>query len=331
MARTTKRRTLTVLVALATLGTAVSFGAAAEAAPSAKFSQFKIPTENSSPRQITQAADGNFWFTQSFIYDENADPQSVARITPEGDVTEYPVCSFCFPGDIVQGSDGNLYFTKNDAPLGRITADGTLLPDVGEPFQFNGGSVAAHDDDIWITDFNNRSLWRYDIPTEVFTEFSPTDSNVIPADVTVAADGTVWFTDSLQGQVGRLDAVSGTFTMVDVAGTPRQISLASDGSVWFTKRFTPQGVGRLDPATSVVTEFAMDGGPEDLASGPNGTMWVTRSAAGNIAQINADGIVLNESKTIKASEPFGITASSNGDPWFTMLQGNKIARLDVTP
>lgn len=327
----TKRRVLNGLVALSTVGLALSLGAVAEAAPSAKLTQFKIPTANSSPREITQTTDGNLWFTQSFLNDQNADPQSVARITPQGDVTEFAVCSFCFPGDIVQGSDGILYFTKNDAPLGRITTDGTVLPDAGTPFQFNGGSVAAHGDDIWVTDFNNHSLWRYDIPTGQFTEF-PTDPAVTPFDVIVAPDGMVWFTDvGSEGQIGRLDPSTGAFTMVDVEGLPRQINLANDGAVWFTERFTPQGVGRIDPATLAVSQFAVDGGPEDIAPGANGTMWFTRSTAGNIAQINASGVIVEQSKTIKNSTPFGIIVTADGDPWFTMLDANKIAKLDVTP
>ena len=327
----TKRRILNGLAALSAVGLALSLGAVAEAAPSAKLTQFRIPTANSSPREIAQTADGNLWFTQSFLNDQNADPQSVGRITPQGDVTEFAVCSFCFPGDIVQGSDANLYFTKNDAPLGRITTGGTVLPDVGTPFQFNGGSVAAHGDDIWVTDFNNHSLWRYDIPSGQLTEF-PTDPAVTPFDVIVAPDGTVWFTDvGSEGQIGRLVPSTGTFTMVDVEGLPRQINLASDGAVWFTERFTPQGVGRIDPVTLAVSQFAVDGGPEDIAPGANGTMWFTRSTAGNIAQISASGVILAQSKTVKNSTPFGITVSADGDPWFTMLDANKIAKLDVTP
>lgn len=326
-----KRTILNGLAALSVLGLALSLGAVAEAAPSAKLTQFKIPTANSSPRDITQTVDGNLWFTQSFINGQNTDPQSVARITPEGDITEFPVCSFCFPGEIVQGSDEILYFTKNDAPLGRITTGGDVLPDIGTPFQFNGGSVAAHGDDIWVTDFNHNSLWRYDIPTEQLTEF-PADPGVTPFDVNIAPDGMVWFTDvAPEGRIGRLDPSTGTFTSIDVDGFPRQVNIANDGAVWFTERFTPQAVGRIDPVTLAVSLFAVDGGPEDIAPGANGTMWITRSTAGNIAQIDASGVILAQSKTIKNSTPFGITNTAGGDLWFTMLDANKIAALNVTP
>src|SRR5215217_5994435 len=168
------------------------------AAPIGMLKQFKVPTAGSSPEHITQASDGNFWFTESFVNDQNATPHKVGRITPGGEVTEFNVCDFCFPTDIVQGSDGILYFTKNDASLGRITTDGTVLPDIPEPFSPNGNGIDAHGDDIWFTDFNNHSVWRYNIPTDAFTQFPA--ANTVPLDVTVAPDGIAWFTDT-NGQI----------------------------------------------------------------------------------------------------------------------------------
>src|SRR5918997_1704182 len=142
-------------------GLAIALGvmlSAAQAAPVGMLKQYKVPSAGSSPEHITQASDGNFWFTESFVNDQNATPHKVGRITPGGEVTEFNVCDFCFPTDIVQGSDGILYFTKH-------------------------------------------SVWRYDIPTDTFTEFpAPTTT---PVDVAVAPDGIVWFTDA-NGQIGRL-------------------------------------------------------------------------------------------------------------------------------
>jgi virginiamycin B lyase len=227
----------------------------------------------------------------------------------------------------VQGSDGILYFTKNDASLGRITTDGTVLPDIPEPFSPNGNGLDAHGDDIWFTDFNNHSVWRYHIPTNTFTQFPA--ANTVPLDVTVGADGIVWFTDA-NGQIGRLDPTTGVVSEIDVDGFPREINIASDGAVWFTERFTPQAVGRINPATNAVTLFPADGGPEDIApAGPDGSMWFTRTTGGNIARISPTGEITATSKVVKGSEPFGITLAPNGDPWFTMFSADKIATLQL--
>jgi virginiamycin B lyase len=320
---------LFALVFALVVGLAIALGAmisAAQAAPIGMLKQFKVPTAGSSPEHITRASDGNFWFTESFVNDQNAQPHNVGRITPTGQVTEFPVCDFCFPTDIVQGSDGILYFTKNDASLGRITTDGTVLPDIPAIFSPNGNGLDPHGDDIWFADFNNHGVWRYDIPSDAFTEFPA--PNTVPLDVAVAANGIVWFTDA-NGQIGRLDPATGVVDEIDVEGFPREINIASDGAVWFTERFS-QAVGRLNPDTNNVTLFPADGGPEDIApAGPDGSMWFTRTTGGNIARISPTGEITATSKVVKGSEPFGITVAPNGDPWFTMLSADKIATLQL--
>ena len=39
--------------------------------------------------------------------------------------------------------------------------------------------------------------------------------------------------------------------------------------------------------------------------------------------------MITETKTVKSSEPFGITVAPNGDPWYTMLAASKIAVLQL--
>jgi streptogramin lyase len=316
-------------------GLAIALGAtisAAQAAPVGMLKQFKVPTAGSSPEHITRASDGNFWFTESFVNDQNALPHKIGRITPSGQVTEFNVCEhpdfgfeFCFPTDIVQGSDGILYFTKNDAPLGRINTDGVQLPDAGERFSFNGNGLDAHGDDIWIADFNNALIHRYNVFTGVFSEFATTSPTF---DVAVAPNGIVWFTEG-DGRIGRLNPGTGVVTEIAVDGFPREINIASDGAVWFTERFAPQALGRINPATNAVTLFPVDGGPEDIAPAADGSMWFTRSTAGNIARITPEGVITTQSKTVKGSEPVGITVAPNGNPWFTMLSADKIATLQL--
>ena len=192
---------------------------------------------------------------------------AVGRITPAGSVTEFVVCDFCFPNDIVQGPDGILYYTRNDAPLGRIRTTGEVLPIAGEMFQFNGNGLAAHGDDIWVTDFNNDAIQRYDIPSGTFTPYPIPTPDANPFDVDVDAGGTVWFTEfDATDSIARLDPVStGSRDRVRRARLQtRHLAIAADGAVWFTERFDPQGVGRLDPVTEQVTIFPV------TAVGPDG-------------------------------------------------------------
>ena len=123
---------------------AMSMASVAYAAPGSKLEQYRVPTAGSSPQHITAASDGNMWFTESFLYAQNVARHNVGRITPSGGVTEFAVCDFCFPNDIVQGSDGLLYYTRNDAPFGRVTTSGVALPvDPEDLFRFNGNGLDA--------------------------------------------------------------------------------------------------------------------------------------------------------------------------------------------
>ena len=59
-------------------------------------------------------------------------------------------------------------------------------------------------------------------------------------------------------------------------------------------------------------------------------MWFTQTTKGNIARITNDGII-GESKTVKGSEPFGITVDDEGDPWFTMMSAKQDRGVPVAP
>jgi streptogramin lyase len=322
---------------------AVALGAtlsAAHAAPIGALKQFRVPTADSEPRSITNGSDGNRWFVESNL-DSVLESPAIGRITPAGDITEFPVnCSFCSLSDIVQGPNDILYYTSNDPILGRITTSGAFLDPIPMPnSNALGGELAVHGNEIWITDFNHRSIWRYDTGTGGFTEFPIGDANTFgPHDVAVAENGVVWFGASVlsssgeEGLIGRLDpaapTTTPTVTTFNVDAVPRAVNIATDNKVWFAARFTPQAVGFFDPATSTATVFPADGGPQDIAPAADGSMWFTRTTAGNIARISPDGVI-TEGKVVKNSEPFGITVAPNGDPWYTMLEANKIATLQL--
>ena len=308
---------------------------AAQAAGLFKFTQYKVPTADSAPSHITVGADGNLWFTESnpeFNQETFTDIGKIARITPAGDITEFAVCESCFPDDIVQGPDGVLYFTKNDAPLGRITTDGEVLPDAGERFSFNGDGVARHGDDIWINDFNNDSLWRYTVTSDTFTQFEVPNT---PTDVAVDAAGIVWYTANAPNAIGKLNPADGTSTETPVPAQPFELAISTDGKVWYTERIEDH-IGRLDPSNNQLTRFPTltpEAGPHGITTGPDGSMWFTQANVGNAAQITADGTITEAGKTSKApagtlENALGITMGPAGQSvWFAKPAGNTIAAL----
>jgi streptogramin lyase len=247
-------------------------------------------------------------------------------------------CNVCIITDIAQGPGGILYITSNDPTLMRFdVATQSFQPPVPMPnTSALGGNLAVSATDVWITDFNNDIVWRYQLATGQFTSSPVTD----PADVAVDATGNAWFTQPGDvnapgtSTIGRIDAATGAVTTTPTTDgsttvAPRSITVAADGQVWFTARFTPQAVGRLDPASNSVTLFLVaNTGPSGIAASPDGTVWFTQETKGNAASITNAGVI-TEGKVVRGSEPFGITVAANGDPWYAMMAANKIATLQL--
>jgi virginiamycin B lyase len=324
------RRAGRVLAATLAVGLVLSLGSAALAAPVGALKQFKVPTANSQPRAITNGSDGNRWFTEGTEF--TAAPAKIGQVTPAGSITEFDAnCQFCILTDIVQGPAEILYVTSNNPILLRFNvATGTFLAPIDIPnSNAVAGDLAVHGDDIWFTDFNNDSLWRYNITAGQFTQFP---LQIQPSDVAIDSAGSAWFTAPFDNTVNRLTPATGTVESFPVPDglSPRQITIAADGQIWFTSRFVPQGVGRLDPTTSVVATFPTPSnpGPEGVAAAPDGSIWFSQTTKGNIAKIDNSGVI-TETKAVKGSEPFGITVAPNGDPWYTMMAANKIATLQL--
>jgi virginiamycin B lyase len=351
---------LAVVAGLAMAGGTLS---AAQAAQEFKYKAYKVPARNSEPAHITVGSDGNLWLTESAeFFTPNPDPDTggtfhsnIARITPQGDITEFRVDGGGFPHDIVQGPDGVLYFSNNNG-LGRISTDGVVAPFIDAPFSVGGQELDAHADDIWITDFNARSLWRYNVTTGLFTEFPIGDGSLFgPGGLVVDTSGRVWFTASAdQGVIGVLDPNvvddpttpnPENVTTFDVAGDPNAITVATDGKVWFTDRFNDT-VGFLDPLNgNQVRQFPTltpEAGPQQIAAAADGSVWFTQANIGNAARITADGVITEAGKAVGDDpdsglenalgiavlpDPDGPTGPQGESVWFAMSAANKIAAL----
>jgi streptogramin lyase len=86
---------------------------------------------------ITRGPDGNMWATTG---------NAIARITPSGVITQFPLPDGYSGGSITAGSDGNLWFTE-DSAIGRITPSGTITE---FPYPRTGSNLTCIPSyDIW--------------------------------------------------------------------------------------------------------------------------------------------------------------------------------------
>src|SRR5579863_9575317 len=174
-------------------------GKIARFTPTGTLREFSLPSADASATDIITGPDGNLWFTEG---------DKIARITPLGKITEFPVAS---ANSIATGPDGNLWFTEQ-SKIGRMTPAGKVsefslpihqYPAGSNPIKAPAGSGAGQ-----------------------------------PLAITAGPDGNLWFTELLQNggsSIGRI-TTSGNITefpLSSVTTFPSSITAGSDSNLWF--------------------------------------------------------------------------------------------------
>jgi virginiamycin B lyase len=117
------------------------------------------------PTKLAAGSDGNIWFIDPATI-------SIGKITPTGDLTEFPLATDeTAPDAIVAGPDGNLWFTESDH-IGKITTSGTItdyaLPTVGSGLP---SITVGPDGNLWFTEADADKIGRI-TTAGVVTEFA---------------------------------------------------------------------------------------------------------------------------------------------------------------
>jgi virginiamycin B lyase len=141
--------------------------------PEGVVTEFPMPRPNSGPGDITAGPDGNLWLVElGGVMDGIAvDGNRVARVTPDGEITEFPIPSAGgTPINIAAGPDGNVWYTKG-AAIGRVTMSGDITEFPIEGARATGISAGSDRQPparlvnrLYVTDpANNRILYlRFD-------------------------------------------------------------------------------------------------------------------------------------------------------------------------
>ena len=297
--------------------------------PSAAISQQTAGT-SSAPQYIARAPDGNYWYTQSTA-------SRVARMTPTGDVTEFPLPTTASnPFDIVAGADGNMWFTELDAGrIGRISPSGTITEfPLSSASSQPRGIAAGPDGNIWFTEITAARIGRI-TPQGVITEFDIPWSGASPRGIARGADGNLWFTDSGALSIGRITP-AGEFTRFNIpwaSNTVRNITAGPDGNLWFTE-LSGNRIGKVTTG-GVFSQFPLPRagtGPLGITAGPDGAVWYTAINSNRVGRVDtASGQITEYRLPSAGSSPAGIVVGPNNVMWIanTSSSLNKIARLSI--
>src|SRR4029079_5556131 len=90
------------------------------------------------------------------------------------------------------------------------------------------------------------------------TEFPLPNPGSGPTTIALAADGTVWFTESAGNRIGRMSPDGSglrEFALPNPGSSPRIIALGADGNMWFSEH-TGNRMARITPE-GVIAEFSI--------------------------------------------------------------------------
>jgi virginiamycin B lyase len=172
-----------------------------------------------------------------------------------------------------------------------------------------------------------------DAQLEFSVETYPVPAGSHPHDVAPAEDGGVWYTAQGIGRLGWLDPETGEIREVTLgAGSrPHGVIVGPDGAPWITDGGL-NAIVRVDPVSQAVSVYPL---PAD-APGANlntaafdrdGVLWFT-GQAGYYGSMDPSIGVVRAFAAPRGTGPYGITATPDGEIYFSSLAGSYLGGID---
>jgi virginiamycin B lyase len=256
-------------------------------------SDYTLPTThgNVAPSGLAVGPDDNFWYTGY--------GSQIGYMSTSGVGAVWSLAANTEPTNIVQGSDGAMWFTEAGSggeQIGRIATDGTTTFSgvIGTSPAPNGIALGS-DGNIWFTESGAGTIGK--ITSDMIATQFVLAAGSTPEGITAGPDGALWFTDQGKNAIERIP-VTATLanpqvsTYTGLTGTyPTGITTGPDGALWFTEEYDPtsgahQGksvVGRIDADTHTIAEYSSPSAgvrPDQIAAGPDGAIWFTKGTGG---------------------------------------------------
>ena len=268
--------------------------------PAGQVSEFggRLP-KNEEAGEIVAAADGNLWFTLNSslrLLGAKRLPPEIGRITPNGQVTRYPLALGAKYGisGLVAGPNGYLWFVGAGSlwqisPLGTITR---LPIDLG---QNNVTTLeAGSEGNLWfarkpVSGPGSGVIGRL-TPGGELSEFGSTIPGFAPSLLIADPSGGLLFFygDGGTGSgVGRIspsgELTTAATTLLGPGKNLGGAAVGADGNLWYSVQvgFSASAIGRVTPSGQA-TEFRdclrysqPYFGPAELVLGADGNLWFT--------------------------------------------------------
>lgn len=238
--------------------------------------------ENGQIFGVAPGQNGDEWFTRPFR-------GTVARISSEGAVTDFPLGGHASPDGVVVDSSGNVWVAVRGSDtsehIDRLTPSGELSEwgsTGGDPLNL----IIGPDDNLWVAGFTGEvSELSSTVQHQQSTNYPLTDPSGEYAVDVASLGGKVWAT--IGGNAPHIESISPSGTIHDykLSGLkPGQITAGPDGAVWFTGSVSKSGrafIGRLDP-NGGLSKFILGAGvyPLELAASPTAVYFTQNENGG---------------------------------------------------
>lgn len=231
-----------------------------------------------------------------------------------------------FPGSIVTGPDGNLWFANTKGQIGQppyIGRETTIarMTTGGQLTEFTPPSPGV----TAIARGPSNSLWymgeshvgRITMEGQ-FTELPAGVPTFSPLQVASGPEGDLWYPARAYNRIVRVapDGKVESFAPPQPESGPEElgleaITLGPDGNFWFTEYFKDR-IGRITPSGEI-TEFPVGSRPLGITSGPDGNLWFAGGA--KVGRITPTGRV-SEFAAPKDGALGPIVTGPDGRLWF---------------
>jgi virginiamycin B lyase len=293
-----------------------------------------------STHEITVGPDGNLWITQM-------KQDRVVRMSIDGQFTFFPTGAGSMPHGIEFDSQGRLWVTlQGYNTITQMDLNGNIVASHTIPFPNSNphGLTVASDGKVWFTGREGNVVGYFDPATDAFKIFplpnpdpnpDPEKNGNFPIYISEAPDGSMYFTDLLTSNVGRITP-SGALTFyplpskygppnnarsIAVIVRPDGVAVVTEESGHAYATITPDGV---------VTEYPLSPANAEAASltyDTAGALWIQYNTPDAIGLVQPDGSVTPYPIPTLDAVQHRIIVGPDGSLWFTELNADKIGHM----
>jgi len=259
------------------------------------FAQLNNTTTAVGPVAINPGPDGNVWYTKQRGIGK-AMPAALSStgvvVVKSGGFVEYGAPMSAETGGIIQGPDGNMWYTMSTpAMIGKSTTSGqsTTYPVPGTN-RTPTDIAAGPDGNLWYTDTSANVIGRVTISGKITEYQIPTPAS-FPRAICAGpkGDGNVWFVEHDAHNIARITP-SGEITefVIPSGAEPYAIAAGPDGNLWFTEPGAFNAVGRCTPSGGI-SEYPIPTANAEvagIAAGPDGNIWFAEEFVGKMGRFS---------------------------------------------